>query len=109
MNKTFAPANQDLIIGEGVSFTGTIDAPGKASVSGAVSGSISAKDLVIEKSGTITGKVRAESMNVHGSASNDIACDGALVIHTNGHVSGSLKYHELQVERGGRMTGNVKQ
>jgi hypothetical protein len=27
MNKPFDPSNQDLIIGEGVSFTGTIAAP----------------------------------------------------------------------------------
>jgi hypothetical protein len=59
MNKPFDPANQDLIIGEGVTFTGTIAAPGKAIISGAVSGSIAAQDLLVEKAGTITGKVRA--------------------------------------------------
>ena len=81
MNKPFDPSNQDLIIGEGVSFTGTIAAPGKAIISGAVSGSIAAQDLLVEKSGTITGKVRADTMNVHGSVANDVACSANLMRH----------------------------
>ncbi len=109
MNKPFDPSNQDLIIGEGVSFTGTIDAPGKAIISGAVSGAIAVQDLLVEKSGTITGKVRADTMNVHGSVSNDVASSAKLVIHGTGQVSGSLQYKELQIERGGRITGTVKQ
>jgi cytoskeletal protein CcmA (bactofilin family) len=109
MNKPFDPANQDLIIGEGVTFTGTIAAPGKAIISGAVSGSIAAQDLLVEKAGTITGKVRADTMNVHGAVSNDVACSDNLVIHATGQVSGALQYKELQIERGGRITGTVKQ
>lgn len=109
MNKPFDASNPDLIIGEGVTFTGTIDAPSKAIISGAVSGSISAQDLLIEKTGTITGKVRADTMNVHGSVANDVACSANLVIHGTGQVSGTLQYKELQIERGGRITGTVKQ
>ena len=109
MNKPFDPSNHDLIVGEGVTFTGTIDAPGKAIISGAVSGSIAAQDLLIEKSGTITGKVRADTMHVHGAIANDVACSANLVIHATGQVSGALQYKELQIERGGRITGTVKQ
>jgi cytoskeletal protein CcmA (bactofilin family) len=109
MNTLLDPAHQDLIIGEGVSFTGTIEAPGKAIITGAVSGSIAAQDLLVERAGTITGKVRAHTMNVHGSVSNDVACSANLSIHATGQVSGALQYQELQIERGGRITGTVKQ
>jgi cytoskeletal protein CcmA (bactofilin family) len=52
MNKPLDTPNQDLIIGEGVSFTGSIEAPGKAIIGGAISGSIAAQDLLVETTGT---------------------------------------------------------
>jgi cytoskeletal protein CcmA (bactofilin family) len=109
MNKPLDTPNQDLIIGEGVSFTGSIEAPGKAIIGGAISGSIAAQDLLVESTGTLNGKVRAATMSVHGAVSNDIVCTENLVIHPTGQVSGQLTYKELQVELGGRITGNIKQ
>lgn len=84
--------SNNLVIGTGVTFKGSISAPGKAIVNG-----------------NVTGVVNAREIDVHGELNQDIVCREHILIHTTGRVSGSLEYSELEIQRGGQFRGNMKQ
>ncbi len=101
--------SNNLVIGTGVTFKGSITAPGKAIVNGAVTGDLTADDLLIGKEGNVTGVVRAREIDVHGELNEDIVCRDHILIHSTGRVSGTLEYTELEIHRGGRFRGEMKQ
>ena len=103
------PTNNNLVIGEGVTFKGSISTPGKAVINGNVSGELTADDLLIGTKGQVTGMVRAREIDVHGELNEDINCKEHILIHSTGKVTGSLEYSELEIQRGGRFHGDMKQ
>ena len=103
------PTNNNLVIGEGVTFKGSIAAPGKAVINGNVSGELTADDLLIGTKGQVTGTVRAREIDVHGELNEDIVCREHILIHSTGRVSGSMEYSELEIQRGGQFRGEMRQ
>jgi len=108
MSDNMVVAN-NLVIGTGVTFNGSINAPGKAVVNGRVTGELTADDLLIGKEGNVTGTVRAREIDVHGELNEDIACRDHILIHSTGRVSGTLEYSELEIQRGGQFRGEMRQ
>ena len=49
-----SPTSNNLVIGDGVTFKGSISAPGKAIINGVVSGELIADDLLIGQIETLT-------------------------------------------------------
>ena len=101
--------NNNLVIGEGVTFNGTIAVPGTAIINGKVNGELSAETLQIGKTGHITGKVKAKEIDVQGELHEDVVCETHIIIHASGVVSGKLEYSELEIERGGQFKGQMNQ
>ena len=101
--------NNNLVVGEGVTFSGSISVPGTATINGKISGELSAESLNIGKTGHITGKVKAKEIDVQGELHEDIQCDTHIIIHASGVVSGKLEYSELEIERGGQFKGQMNQ
>ncbi len=98
-----------LIIVEGVVFTGTIYAPGTASINGTVNGEVHVSDLQIGPKGNVAGKIEAKVIDVHGLLSDNILCHDHILIHRTGSVSGQLDYSDIEIERGGQFKGNMVQ
>ena len=101
--------NSSLIIGEGVTFTGSISAPGRASINGTVTGEIAVADLQIGPKGSVTGQINAQVIDVHGILAENIVCHDHILIHRSGSVSGNLDYSEIEIERGGQFKGQMTQ
>ncbi len=99
----------NLIIGEGVTFIGSISAPGKASINGSVSGEVSVTDLQIGPKGSVSGQIMAKVIDVHGQLAQNIVCHDHIMIHRSGTVSGNLDYSEIEIERGGQFKGQMTQ
>jgi cytoskeletal protein CcmA (bactofilin family) len=97
----------DLFIPDGVTFVGTIHAPGIAQINGSVTGEITSNKLEIGPLGHINGKVRAKEIDVHGVLMNDLVCLGLLQIRKTGKVSGQLAYSDIDIERGGQFEGDM--
>ena len=108
MSDNMVVAN-NLVIGTGVTFSGSIAAPGKAVINGQVTGELTADDLLIGKEGNVTGTVRAREIDVHGELNEDIVCREHILIHSTGRVSGSMEYSELEIQRGGQFRGEMRQ
>jgi cytoskeletal protein CcmA (bactofilin family) len=98
-----------LIIGEGVTFVGTITAPGRATVNGVVSGEITVHDLHIGAQGSVSGSIDAHTIDVHGVLAQHVVCHQHIMIHRDGSVSGKLDYAEIEIERGGQFMGQMTQ
>ncbi len=101
--------HSNLIIGEGVTFIGSISAPGKASINGSVSGEVTVKDLQIGPKGSVSGQIVAQVIDVHGHLAQNIVCHDHILIHRSGTVAGNLDYAEIEIERGGQFKGQMTQ
>jgi cytoskeletal protein CcmA (bactofilin family) len=108
MTESVSTAN-NLLIGEGVTFTGSIEAPGKVSINGKVSGDLKADDVWVGPQGSLRGQIEARVIDVHGELFEDITSKERMSIRHTGQVTGVLQYAELEIERGGRFQGDMKQ
>ena len=84
--------SNNLVIGNGVTFKGTLNVPKKATIYGTVDGELTAEEIFIGQSGKITGKVTARSIEVEGELHQVIHCRDHLHIRATGKVSGKLEY-----------------
>ncbi len=98
-----------ISIGPNVKFVGNIYSPGSANIEGEVVGKLEAKDLLVGKSGSVSGDVTADCIDVHGQLHKEVICLQRMVIHATGEVKGNLLYSELEVVRGGSFEGTMMQ
>jgi cytoskeletal protein CcmA (bactofilin family) len=96
-----------LIVGEGVVLKGNFEVPEIASISGTVEGELTAKQIVIEHSGVVRGKVTGESVDVRGEIAEYLSSTRSLIIRSTGKVSGAIHYAELEIEKGGLLHGDL--
>jgi cytoskeletal protein CcmA (bactofilin family) len=101
--------SNNLVIGNGVTFKGTLNVPKKATVYGIIDGELTAEEIFIGQSGKITGKVTARSIEVEGELHQIVHCRDHLHIRATGKVSGKLEYSQIQIERGGEFRGEMQQ
>ena len=104
---TFDNSNSSLMIGEGVTITGTIKANSKVTIQGTVDGDIECNSITISKSGNVKGKIKTDTITVEGKAEGEVNADDVLNIKSTGHVSGKVFYGEIQIEEGGKISGEI--
>jgi cytoskeletal protein CcmA (bactofilin family) len=104
-----AESNQQgcLFVGEGVVLKGNFEVPDIASVSGVIEGELSAKQVIVEASGVIRGKVTGESVDVRGEITENLTATRSLIIRPSGKVSGVVNYAEIEIEKGGHIYGDL--
>ena len=100
-------SKSSLMIGEGVTITGTIKANNKVTVQGTIDGDIECNSVTINKSGNVKGKIKTETMTVEGKAEGEINVNTVLNIKSEGQVSGKVFYGEIQIDEGGKLSGEI--
>lgn len=96
-----------LFVGEGVVLKGNFEVPDIASISGVIEGEISAKQVIVEASGVIRGKVTGEAVDVRGEIAENLTATRSLIIRPSGKVSGVISYAEIEIEKGGHIYGDL--
>lgn len=86
---------------------GNISSAGTVEVLGEVQGDIEAKALVIGSEGQVTGKVRAESLEVRGKLDGSAACRQA-VLRSTAAAAVQVTYESLVIESGAEVEGKFK-
>ncbi len=76
-------------------------------VSGAISGSINARQLKVDKSGQINGKTTAAQLDIQGQVHGEVDASD-MVVRSSGLVSGTVHYGNLSMERGSDVSGELK-
>ena len=106
-NKIVENSKSSLMIGEGVTITGTIKASNKVTVQGTIDGDIECNSVTINKSGNVKGKIKTETMTVEGKAEGELNVNDVLNIKSEGSVNGKIFYGEIQIEKGGKLSGEI--
>jgi cytoskeletal protein CcmA (bactofilin family) len=99
----------NLMIGEGVSFTGSIAVPNLAIINGKFEGEITALKLIVDTEGEVSGTSTAADIEVKGVLKSTVLCSNLLTIHATGSIDGAMEYGEIAIERGGKFSGTMKQ
>ena len=78
--------NSSLIIGEGATIKGEIIEENEITVNGSVDGDIQCKNLIVGKTGSIKGKIKADTLYVEGSIEGEINVKELLKLMSSSYV-----------------------
>lgn len=97
-----------LVIGEGISISGEIEACDTLVVEGTVEAALKgARILEVSESGTFYGTVEIDECTIAGRFEGDITVNGRLTIRSTGSITGTMAYKELAVEAGATVDGKI--
>ena len=97
-----------LMIGEGASIKGEIKEENAINVQGVIEGDISCNELIVGKTGSIKGKIKADTLYVEGSIEGEINVKELLKLMSSSYVSGKMSYGSLQINEGGKLLGELE-
>ena len=100
--------NSSLIIGEGATIKGEIVEENEITVHGNIEGDITCKDLIVGKTGSIKGKIKADNLYVEGSVEGEIHIKELLKLMSSSYVSGKITYGSIQINEGGKLVGEIE-
>ena len=96
------------LISETVSIEGTINSSGAIDVAGLVKGPVISKEIVIRETGSITGSIEGDRVEVHGHMDGKISGDD-IIIGSTGTVKGDIEFgNNLRTENGADIDGYIK-
>ena len=96
------------LISETVSIEGTINSSGAIDVAGLVKGPVYSKELVIRDTGSITGTIEADDVEIHGHLDGKVSAQN-IVVGATGTVKGDIEFgNNLKTENGADIDGYIK-
>ena len=96
------------LISETVSIDGTVNSSGAIDIAGLVKGPVTSKEVVIRETGSITGSIEGDRIEVHGHMDGKISGQDVLVGST-GTVKGDIEFsNNLKTENGADIDGYIK-
>ncbi|MBI1328129.1 MAG: polymer-forming cytoskeletal protein [Alphaproteobacteria bacterium] len=103
-----ASNSRRLVIGEGITLSGEIEACDTLVVEGTVEAALKgASVLEIAESGMFYGSVEISDCTIAGRFEGDLKVNGRLYIRSTGSVTGTFAYKELAVEAGATVEGKL--
>ena len=96
------------LISETVSIEGTINSSGAIDVAGLIKGPVNSKEIVIRETGSVTGSIEGDRVEIHGHMDGKISADDVMVGST-GTVKGDIEFgNNLRTENGADIDGYIK-
>ena len=96
------------LISETVSIEGTINSSGAIDVAGLIKGPVISKEIVIRETGSVTGTIEADRVEVHGHMDGKISGQD-VVIGSTGTIKGDIEFaNNLKTENGADIDGYIK-
>tara|TARA_B100001121_G_scaffold301645_1_gene313005 strand:- start:630 stop:1094 length:465 start_codon:yes stop_codon:yes gene_type:complete len=96
------------LISETVSIEGTINSSGAIDVAGLVKGPVYSKEIIIRESGSITGTIEGDHIEIHGHLDGKVSGQD-IVIGSTGTVKGDIEFgNNLKTENGADIDGYIK-
>ena len=96
------------LISETVSVEGTINSSGAIDVAGLVKGPVISKEIVIRETGSVTGSIEADKVEIHGHMDGKIT-GSDITIGGTGTVKGDIEFgNNLKTENGADIDGYIK-
>ena len=96
------------LISETVSIEGTINSSGAIDVAGLVKGPVYSTELIIRDTGSITGHIEADDVEIHGHLDGKVSAQN-IVIGATGTIKGDIEFgNNLRTENGADIDGYIK-
>ena len=96
------------LISETVSIEGTINSSGAIDVAGLIKGPVISKEIIIRETGSVTGTIEGDRVEIHGHMDGKISGDDVIVGST-GTVKGDIEFgNNLRTENGADIDGYIK-
>jgi len=96
------------LISETVSIEGTINSSGAIDVAGLVKGPVYSKEIIVRETGSITGTIEADVVEIHGHLDGKVSGQD-IVIGATGTVKGDIEFaNNLKTENGADIDGYIK-
>ena len=96
------------LISETVSIEGTINSSGAIDVAGLVKGPVFSKEIIIRETGSITGTIEGDRVEIHGHLDGKVSGQD-VVIGATGTVKGDIEFgNNLKTENGADIDGYIK-
>lgn len=96
------------LISETVSIEGTINSSGAIDVAGLVKGPVFSKEIIVRETGSITGSIEADHVEIYGHMDGKISGENVIVGST-GTVKGDIEFgNNLKTENGADIDGYIK-
>ena len=96
------------LISETVSIEGTINSSGAIDVAGLIKGPVFSKEIIIRETGSITGTIEGEHVEIHGHLDGKVSGQN-VVIGSTGTVKGDIEFgNNLKTENGADIDGYIK-
>ena len=96
------------LISETVNIEGNLNSSGSIDVAGLVKGPVFSKEIVIKDTGSISGEIEADRVEIYGHLDGKVAAK-SIVIGSTGVVKGDLLFSEsLRTEEGAEIDGYIK-
>ena len=96
------------LISETVSIEGTINSSGAIDVAGLIKGPVISKEIVVRETGSVTGSIEGDRVEIHGHMEGKIIGDDVIVGST-GTVKGDIEFgNNLRTENVADIDGYIK-
>lgn len=102
-----ASARAASIICSDMKINGAVSSEGAIHIDGVIEGNVSAADVVVGASGSITGEIQAEVVKVRGKIKGSIRAR-KVELETGAHVEGDIVHASLQIQQNAVFQGQVK-
>ena len=102
-----SPKANDIHMGPGVHFMGSITAKGVVTMDGVVHGEVFAATLKVGRNGVIQGLTACTQMDIHGQVDAHLTCAGLLTLHGSAQVTGQCQYGEIEIKKGARVRAEM--
>tara|TARA_X000001036_G_scaffold329820_1_gene308513 strand:- start:240 stop:698 length:459 start_codon:yes stop_codon:yes gene_type:complete len=96
------------LISETMSIEGTINSSGAIDVAGLIKGPVISKEIIVRETGSITGTIEGDRVEIHGHMDGKISGDD-IIIGATGTVKGDIEFgNNLRTENGADIDGYIK-
>ena len=96
------------LISETVSIEGTINSSGAIDIAGLIKGPIYSKEIIVRETGSVTGSIEADRVEIHGHLDGKIS-GGDVVVGSTGTIKGDINFaNNLRTENGADIDGYIK-
>jgi cytoskeletal protein CcmA (bactofilin family) len=97
-----------LFVGEGVIVKGTFEVPEMAVVAGLVEGELNTKEVLVDTTGIVNGRINAEIVEIRGEVTQGLHVTNHLNIRSSAKITGLTQYAEMSVEKGAKLSGELR-
>ena len=97
-----------LFVGEGVVVKGTFEVPEMAVVAGLVEGELNTKEVLVDTTGIVNGRINAEVVEIRGEVTQGLHVTNHLNVRSSAKITGLTQYAEMSVEKGAKLSGELR-